>query len=71
MSKRVWTLSLCAATALCFGVGAAAQQFVYPAKGQTPEQQKKDEGECHGWAVGQSKYDPAKPPPIITMSSRI
>ena len=39
-----------------------AQQFVYPAKGQSPEKQKKDEGECHIWAVQQSKYDPTKPP---------
>ena len=42
---------------------AIAQQFVYPAKGQSPQQQKKDEGECHVWAVQQSKYDPANPPP--------
>jgi hypothetical protein len=54
---------------LAMSVGAAfigcafAQQFVYPAKGQTPEQQKKDEAACHQWAVGQSKYDPANPPP--------
>ena len=40
-----------------------AQQYVYPAKGQSAAQQKKDEGECHSWAVGQSKYDPANPPP--------
>lgn len=45
-----------------FATGAWAQQFVYPAKGQSPEQQKKDEAECHTWAVGQSKYDPTKPP---------
>ena len=43
--------------------GVSAQQFVYPAKGQSPDQQKKDEGECHTWAVQQSKYDPANPPP--------
>ena len=42
--------------------GAFGQQFVYPAKGQSAEQQKKDEGECHVWAVQQSKYDPSKPP---------
>ena len=28
----------------------------------TPEQQKKDEAQCHTWAVQQSKYDPTKPP---------
>jgi hypothetical protein len=39
-----------------------AQQFVYPAKGQTPSQQQKDEYECHQWAVNQTGVDPSKPP---------
>lgn len=63
MSKRAWALSLATATALVFTAGASAQQFAYPAKGQSPEQQKKDEGACNTWAVEQSKYDPARPPP--------
>jgi hypothetical protein len=41
---------------------AGAQQFVYPAKGQSPDQQKKDEAACYSWAVQQSGFDPAKPP---------
>jgi hypothetical protein len=45
-----------------FATGASSQQFVYPAKGQSPDQQKKDEAQCHTWAVQQSKYDPANPP---------
>jgi len=49
--------------AAVFAAGVAAQTIVYPAKGQSADQQKKDEGECHTWAVGQSKYDPANPPP--------
>src|SRR5580765_4882216 len=53
----IWVL------AALFAVGADAQTAVYPAKGQSPDQQKKDEGECHVWAVQQSKYDPANPPP--------
>ncbi len=40
----------------------AQQQAVYPAKGQSAEQQQKDESECYTWAVQQSKYDPANPP---------
>ena len=48
--------------AAMFAASVSAQQFIYPAKGQSPEQQKKDEGECHVWAVQQSKYDPTKPP---------
>ena len=47
-------------TALTFASGTLAQQFVYPAKGQSPEQQKKDEYECHGWAVQQTGFDPSK-----------
>ena len=42
---------------------AGAQQYVYPAKGQTPDQQKADESACYSWAVQQSGFDPAKPPP--------
>jgi len=50
-----------AATALFVG-SVQAQQVVYPAKGQSPDQQKKDEYECHQWAVKQSGFDPTKPP---------
>lgn len=57
-AQRVMTLLIMG----LFATGASAQQFVYPAKGQSPEQQKKDEGQCHTWAVQQSKYDPTKPP---------
>lgn len=40
---------------------AHAQQYVYPAKGQTPEQQKGDEAACYTWAVQQTGFDPANP----------
>lgn len=40
-----------------------AQQYVYPAKGQSAQQQKSDEAACYQWAVQQSGFDPAKPPP--------
>ena len=56
--KRISVL-LVAAT---FAASASSQSFVYPAKGQSPEKQKKDESACHTWAVQQSKYDPANPP---------
>ncbi len=55
--------SLLAAVLAAFAASAIAQQYVYPAKGQSPDQQKKDEAACHQWAVEQSKYDPANPPP--------
>lgn len=48
------------------GLGAAhpvsAQElFVYPAKGQSPEQQEKDKFECYGWAKANTGFDPANP----------
>lgn len=42
-------------TAPAFGQG---DLMVYPAKGQSPEQQSKDRYECHTWAVQQTGYDP-------------
>jgi hypothetical protein len=35
--------------------------FVYPAKGQHPEQQQKDETECYTWARSQTGIDPTGP----------
>jgi hypothetical protein len=55
-------LYLCAILSAMVGA-AGAQQYVYPAKGQTPEQQKSDESACYKWAVEQTGFDPAKAPP--------
>jgi len=41
---------------------AFAQAVIYPAKGQSAEQQKTDQAECGVWAVENSAYDPANPP---------
>src|SRR5262245_452224 len=42
---------------------AGAQPYVYPAKGQSKEQQDKDQYECYQWAKQQSGFDPSSPPP--------
>jgi hypothetical protein len=42
-----------------------AQGYVYPTRGQSPQQQQKDQGECHVWATQQSGVNPgamAAPP---------
>src|SRR5438034_11480690 len=39
------------------------QQIVYPAKGQSAAQQKKDEAACHKWAIEKTGVDPSKPAP--------
>ena len=35
--------------------------YVYPAKGQSQEQQDRDRYECHSWAVKQTGFDPSRP----------
>src|SRR5262245_7437266 len=39
-----------------------ANVFVYPQKGQSQEQQKRDSAECYNWAKTQSGVDPGQPP---------
>src|SRR3954470_2589955 len=68
MACRIRSLLVLAPSLLIFAGSVAAQQFTYPAKGQTAAQQKKDEGECSAWAVGQSGFDPSKPPPAAAPS---
>jgi hypothetical protein len=49
------------ATTLAALVGTSAMSgtpIVYPAKKQSPEQQKKDEGECNAWAKQNTGVDP-------------
>ena len=41
---------------------ANAQAYVYPSKGQSAEQQKRDEYECHQWARQQTGFDPTQQP---------
>ena len=42
---------------------AYAKPIVYPAKGQSTQQQQKDDGECYVWAKNNTGVDPAAPPP--------
>jgi hypothetical protein len=43
-----------------FSTLASAEMIIFPAKGQTPEQQQKDESECRGWAVQKTGVDPVQ-----------
>ena len=45
------------------GSAVAQEMIVYPANDQAPEQQEKDEYECHKWAKGRTGFDPMAPPP--------
>ena len=54
-----WCIRL--GVALIFIVPAAhADVVVYPANGQSEEQQSKDEYECYVWAKGKTGFDPAQ-----------
>jgi hypothetical protein len=61
-----------AAACLCLALGlpaGAAELVIYPAKGQSPEQQKKDKSECYTWAMEDTGFDPVNteaPPKTIT-----
>lgn len=51
---------------MLFAFPAAGNLYIYPAKGQSAEQQKKDESACSSWAAQQTGYDPANPPKVAT-----
>ena len=66
MARRLHWLA--AASLLWCSAALGQDMVVYPAKGQTPEQQQRDKGECHVWAVGETGFDPTTaqaPPPTI------
>jgi Glycine zipper len=46
-----------------------ADMYIYPTKGQTPEQQAQDKSECHTWAVQQTQFDPTQPQPTAMAPS--
>jgi hypothetical protein len=47
-------------------LASSAGVFAYPAKGQKPDIQAKDEAECYNWSKQQSGYDPMQPPPAAS-----
>ena len=63
MTRRIPLVTAAMAGGALLASAALAQQYVYPAKGQSADQQKKDEYECHQWAVNQTGFDPTKAPP--------
>ncbi|MFA6957287.1 MAG: glycine zipper domain-containing protein [Thermoanaerobaculia bacterium] len=40
----------------------SSKQYVFPAKGQSEQQQASDESACAKWATGETGFDPANPP---------
>lgn len=40
-------------------IGSAKAQYVYPQRGQSPQQQQRDENDCSYWATQQTGYRPS------------
>ncbi len=58
-----WLAAVGIASQVLAGVAVAQQPFIYPERGQSPQQQARDQQECSGWAMQQTGYNPAAPPP--------
>lgn len=52
-------ITLVAAGVLSGTALAQGKPIIYPSKGQSPQQQQKDEGECYVWAKNSTGIDPA------------
>ncbi len=75
MASRFRFLGILLGMAFAAGASAQAQPpatqslssslgvVVFPAKGQSAQQQGQDEGECYAWSKGQTGIDPMAPPP--------
>jgi len=58
MTTRTFRLATTAALCVALLPSAGGAVFVYPAKGQSPAQQSKDEGACDQWAQQQTGVNP-------------
>ena len=73
-SKRAFMGAIFAA-AMTLQSGAQAENlassmgiFIYPASGQSAEQQSKDDYECFMFAKGQTGYDPMNPSQVVAQA---
>jgi len=57
--------AFCAAPA----VATTGTPIAYPSRGQTPDQQERDQYACYGWARQRSGFDPALTPASVTTAS--
>jgi uncharacterized protein YcfJ len=60
--------TLCQTTPM--SLSTSLGMVVFPAKGQTAQQQSQDEGECYAWAKGQTGVDPMAPPPAAAQPAQ-
>ena len=59
--KQTKTIFLiCMMIFIIFPIGVSADPIIFPAQGQTADQQQKDEADCRQWAVQNTGVDPVK-----------
>jgi len=58
MGNRTFSRVACAVMLVAFASSAGADPIIYPAKGQSADQQTKDQNECQGWAKQNTGIDP-------------
>ena len=58
MNNLLRTMVYSLLTLLVAGQAMAQELFIYPANGQSTEQQDKDKFECYNWARNDTGFDP-------------
>jgi hypothetical protein len=66
--KNIIRLSLFISFLLFAGPVLGTDVFIYPTKGQSKQQQDKDQFECYNWAKQQTGFDPMAKPKATTPS---
>ena len=66
MTNRTGFINLMLAATLGTTVAMASDLYVYPAKGQSADQQDKDKYECYLWAKRDTGFDPMAAPTTST-----
>src|SRR5215469_14587587 len=70
MKTLLGAILICCAAVVAAGTTLADDLFIYPAKGQSAQQQDTDKWQCRSWATQQTGFDPAarpqasSPPPV-------
>lgn len=70
MQKLHMSAIMLGVTVVVLSTNVQAQLFVYPEKGQSPEQQEQDEFACHKWAKQQTGIDPNEQVQVASASPR-
>ena len=61
MTGRIKRVTLIVSLSVAVPHLGTAQPYIYPDRGQSYPQQEADKGQCYGWAVQQTGFDPANP----------